>query len=89
MSPLKITLLLRMYARPTPNADLPQRQAFAPAMAKALADFQRLDLVKPDVILHDLFYRAPPARWEGELWLTEKGRRLVDHFLSIEPKDVP
>lgn len=84
MSPLKIALLLRIYSLPRPNIDLPGQQAFAPAMAEALAHFIRSGLVDPDTTLMDL--RTGNPRRE----LTEKGGRLVKALCDInEPAPLP
>lgn len=74
MSPLKIALLLRMYSSPRPNADLPERQAFSPAMAEALQDFQNQKLVLGGISLDNL--RSGPSR----NWLTESGAALVSRI---------
>jgi hypothetical protein len=83
MSPLKISLLLRMYSRPEPNADLPSRQAVAPAMWEAVASFKRQGLIPDWVTAAELIITERP--WSSEMWLTDKGRALVQRYLEIEP----
>jgi chromosome segregation ATPase len=79
MSPLKIALLFRMYSQPRPNRDLPERQAFAPAMHEALRDFKSLGLAHPLLTIVDLQAGTGPAEK-----LTAAGRQLVDLHLNAQ-----
>lgn len=76
MSPLKIQLLLRMHAYPYPNIDLPEQQAFAPAMMGALDELAWAGLANGVVSVDDL-RNGPPREW-----LTDKGRALVKHLCA-------
>lgn len=78
MSPLKIHLLLNMHHSPAPLSDMPHRQAFSPAMHKALADFQAEGLVRPSVTLTELRLRTVRP-------LTLKGGALVARLMAVEP----
>lgn len=80
MSPLKIALLLRLHAYPRPNGEIPDRQAHAPAMRKALSDFIRIGLVDSSTTLAELQF-GPPRDW-----LTEAGDHVVDRLCAIEPE---
>lgn len=82
MSPLKIMLLLRMYALPHSNADLPHEQAFAPAMLDAVASLKARGLVADWVTPDLLFDRSNTTLTQ---YLTYKGHYLVSRFLEIEP----
>lgn len=75
MSPLKVALLLRMLALPRPNNEIPDKQAHAPAMHQAIADFKEEGLVPPSITAIDLQFGPPRT------WLTEKGTWLANHIL--------
>ncbi len=87
MSPLKISLLLRMYSQPAPNGDIPYNQAVAPAMLDALDDFRDRGLVHNDVMLGHLHrgHFSSIGADSGEPYLTPKGRALVDKLMAVEP----
>lgn len=80
MSPLKIILLMRLYACKYPLDGYTPAQASAPAMYAAFVDFHRDGLLLPDVTLEGLRRGACPVEK-----LTEKGEALVQKLKAIEP----
>ena len=76
MSPLKISLLLRMHAYVLPNADIPEQQALSSAMGAALVELVRSGMAHGPVLPRELVY-GPPREW-----LTDKGRALVKHLCA-------
>lgn len=86
MSPLKINTLLCMKALPRPFANMPDRQARAPAMVEAFRYFEQHGLLADDVDHATVLAAQSMSRPE---FLSEKGQRLVAALCDIQPEDVP
>ena len=87
MSPLKISLLLRMYSESAPNGEIPEKQAFSPAMMDALDYFREHGLVHNDVMLGHLRggYVSVIGAASPEPYLTARGLELIGDLMEIEP----
>lgn len=78
MSPLKIRLLLELYASARPDLEFPAGQWFAPAMRMAFSDFRLAGLIQPGV--------QQDADWGAvNEALTPAGYALVKRLKEINP----
>lgn len=80
MSPLQIIMLMRLYARAEPFADMPLEQVDAPAMQDAFAFFRAHGLLGEYItwvsVKHKRF---------GHPFLSPKGRELVERLCEVQP----
>ena len=79
MSPLKIALLLRAYAMPTPNYDIPSGQAYAPAMVEAINEMRARGIFR-NVASATTFRIGYP---NCSTMLTPKGEALARRILAV------
>lgn len=78
MSPLKLALLLRAYALPTPNYDTPAAQAFAPAMVEAINEMRTRGIFRSVASAATFRIGYPNAT----TMLTPKGKALAQRILA-------
>lgn len=81
MSPLKIILLLRIYADFTPNYSEPEAYAFSPSMQMAVEDFKARGLIYPSTTL-EMLRKGGPHKV-----LTAEGKKLVERLMAVEPEE--
>lgn len=80
MSPLQIIMLMRLYSRAEPFADMPQEQVDAPAMQEAFGFFQEHGL------LSYLTNWVTVKHGRVSLpHLSLKGRELVERLCEVKP----
>ena len=80
MSPLKITMLMRLYCRAKPFDDMPVEQVNAPVMHEAFAFFRRHDLLAVGVSWVTVKYERI-----GHPFLSPCGQQFVDRLCEVEP----
>ncbi len=80
MSPLQITMLLRLYVRPEPFSDMPVEQVNAPAMQQAFAFFREHGLLNEQVTWVSVKHGRV-----GYPFLTLKGKELVQRLCEVKP----
>lgn len=83
MSPLKLSLLLRAYSMPRPNQDLPEAQAYAPAMIEAINSLRMHGLLKSVASASTM--RLGYAVQNGTTFgrpITQKGEALAKRILE-------
>lgn len=80
MSPLQITMLMRLHAYAEPFADMPLEQVNAPAMQEAFAFFRQhgllADMTTWVTVKHRRFSRPH---------LSLKGQQLVERLCEVKP----
>ena len=80
MSPLMISMLMRLYSRAEPFEGMPSKEIHAPAMLDAFCLFRRHGLLGEDVTLasvKNLSVSYP--------FLSTKGHELVKRLCEVEP----
>lgn len=83
MTPLKLALLLRAYAMPRPNQDIPAEQAYAPAMVETINSLRQRGLLRSIASPSTMrIGYAVQNRTTFAPLITEKGKMLVERILS-------
>ena len=80
MSPLKITMLMRLHCRPRPFETMPAEEVTAPAMQAAFCFFREQGLLSEETSWAAIKYGRAAFPF-----LSAKGQDLVERLCEVEP----
>jgi hypothetical protein len=80
VSPLEITMLLRLHCRADPFSSMPWQEKVAPAMDIAFRNFVTLGLLADGVGFQQVYFAEAPGAY-----LSEKGQQLVQRLCEVQP----
>lgn len=80
MSPLEITMLLRLHCRADPFDGMPWQEKVASAMDAAFRGFIESGLLAHGVGFEEVYFATTPGQY-----LSEKGRQLVKRLCEVQP----
>lgn len=80
MSPLKISMLVRLYCRAKPFETMPAEEVTAPAMLEAFCFFREHGLLTEETSWAAIKYGRASFPF-----LSDKGLALVDRLLEVQP----
>jgi hypothetical protein len=80
MTPLEITMLLRLHCRADPFDGMPWQEKVAPAMDDAFKGFIARGLLADGVGFHEVYFAEAPGQY-----LSEKGQQLVKRLCEVQP----